>query len=102
MTTVLSLDATPYLLGNGSSVFFFRFTSSSAYLWNNLISSRFECAKVDGQSNEQCDSRLFLLDLADPKGEWRQGASLPGDCGLGQTMDTITLKMGEKETVGRS
>lgn len=47
--------------------------------------------QVDGNSHELCDSRLFLLDLADPKGEWREGASLPGDCALGQTMDTVTL-----------
>ena len=50
--------------------------------------------------NEQCDSRLFLLDLEDPDGKWREGTSLPGDCLLGQTMDTVKIPRDEKEEVG--
>ncbi|CAM9715183.1 unnamed protein product, partial [Laminaria digitata] len=54
---------------------------------------------VDGEMNEQCDSRLFLLDLADPDGKWREGASFPGVCGLGQTMNTVKIPMDEEKQV---
>ncbi|CAM9832157.1 unnamed protein product, partial [Hapterophycus canaliculatus] len=48
--------------------------------------------KVDlGEWNEQCDSRFFLLDLGDPDGVWREGPAFPGECGLGQTMDTVNV-----------
>lgn len=46
---------------------------------------------MDGEANEQCDSRLFLLDIVDPKADWREGESLPGDCAVGQTMDTVVI-----------
>lgn len=48
----------------------------------------------DGESNERCDSRFFLVDLADPDGIWREGPSFPGECGLGQTMDTVNFTRG--------
>lgn len=48
----------------------------------------------DGDSNERCDSRFFLVDLADPDGIWREGPSFPGECGLGQTMDTVNFTRG--------
>ncbi|CAN0040481.1 unnamed protein product, partial [Sphacelaria rigidula] len=56
---------------------------------------------VDGEANEQCDSRLFLLDIVDPKADWREGESLPGDCAVGQTMDTVVIPhaKGAKERV---
>lgn len=50
--------------------------------------------------NEQCDSKLFLLDLEDPDGEWREGTSFPGDCGLGQTMNTVNIPRDDVEDVG--
>eukprot|EP00903_Cladosiphon_okamuranus_P007945 g7670.t1 len=48
----------------------------------------------DGESNERCDSRFFLVDLADPDGIWREGPSFPGECGLGQTMNTVNFTRG--------
>ncbi|CAM9724991.1 unnamed protein product [Pylaiella littoralis] len=45
----------------------------------------------DGESSERCDSRFFLVDLEDPKGLWREGPSFPGECGVGQTMNTVNL-----------
>ncbi|CAM9432539.1 unnamed protein product [Ectocarpus sp. 6 AP-2014] len=45
----------------------------------------------DGESNERCDSRFFLVDLGDPQGEWREGPSFPGECGIGGTMDTVNI-----------
>lgn len=51
-------------------------------------------AQDDGESNERCDSRFFLVDLADPDGIWREGPSFPGECGLGQTMDTVNVTRG--------
>ncbi|CAM9797370.1 unnamed protein product, partial [Scytosiphon promiscuus] len=48
--------------------------------------------KVDvGESEEECDSRFFLVDLGDPKGVWREGPSFPGECGVGQTMNTVNV-----------
>lgn len=48
-------------------------------------------SQVDGAMKQDCDSRLFLLDISDPKAIWREGLSLPGDCGVGQTMDTVIM-----------
>lgn len=45
----------------------------------------------DGESREQCDSRFFLIDLGDPEGVWREGPSFPGQCGVGQTMNTVNV-----------
>ncbi|CAM9228315.1 unnamed protein product [Ectocarpus sp. 8 AP-2014] len=45
----------------------------------------------DGESNERCDSRFFLVDLGDPQGEWKEGPSFPGECGIGGTMDTVNI-----------
>ena len=55
--------------------------------------------QVDGESNEVCDSRLFLLDLSDQEGAWVAGVPLPGDCGVGQTMDTVRLVKGDDAQV---
>eukprot|EP00752_Nemacystus_decipiens_P005537 g5009.t1 len=54
----------------------------------------------DGESNERCDSRFFLVDLADPDGVWREGPDFPGECGLGQTMDTVNVTRGHEDDGG--
>ncbi|CAM9536590.1 unnamed protein product [Ectocarpus sp. 4 AP-2014] len=45
----------------------------------------------DGESNERCDSHFFLVDVGDPQGEWREGSSFPGECGIGGTMNTVNI-----------
>lgn len=57
-------------------------------------------AQDDGESNEKCDSRFFLVDLADPDGVWREGPDFPGECGLGQTMDTVNFTRGHGGDTG--
>lgn len=68
-------------------------------IYTSVVFARRSAKQVDGEMNEQCDSRLFLLDLEDPNGKWREGASFPGECGLGQTMNTVKIPRDEEEEV---